>query len=147
MLGLVTNPGMHNRFIAVLLLASFANWSMPASLASSLQVPKLASAAAQSRAGHDHSCCPGVHSQLSLISVALVPASMPCGSQHPCCAKSAPENPPSLPTANTVTSPGFIGVLVAIEKESLRTRSSASPEALGRDAFEFYSVRSTVLRI
>ena len=138
---------MHNRFIAVLLLASFANWSMPASLASSLQVPKLASAAAQSRTGHDDSCCPGVHSQLSLISVALLPASMPCGSHHPCCAKSAPENPPSLPTANTVTSPGFSGVPVAIEKESLRTRSSASPEALGRDAFEFYSVRSTVLRI
>src|SRR5579864_7033624 len=137
---------MHTRFIAVLLLFTLANWSMPGSRASFLQVPKMASADAQPRAGHDHSCCPGIRSQLALISVALVPASMPCGSHHPCCAKSAPENPPSLPTANTVTSPDFSGVPVAIEKESLRT-ISASPEALRRDVFEFYSVRSTVLRI
>lgn len=138
---------MHIRFIAVLLLASLANWNMPTSLASSLHVPKLASAAAQPRAGHDHSCCPGTHSHLSLMFVALAPSSMPCGSHHPCCAKSAPENPPFLPAVNTVTSPGSSGVPVAVEKESLRIRSSAFPEASSRDAFEFYSVRSTVLRI
>src|SRR5580765_7879835 len=103
---------MKSRFIAALMLATLALCSAPAAWAapSSSDTDKTNQAA-----GQDHSCCPRGHSRfVPPVFVKPAPASMPCGDQHPCCAKQGPENSPSLPATTRLAEPGSDTVVVAI---------------------------------
>jgi hypothetical protein len=140
---------MKKRFIAGVVLASLALWSVPVAFASLLQP---ASSVEQkpvepSSSMHDHDCCPGVHSRLALPAAVIpYPAEVPC-EQHPCCAKQAPQSQPALPAASTRVRPGSEGVPVVISEQHRDGRTRAAIEATCDNPFQLYSVRSTVLRI
>src|SRR6266568_295718 len=136
---------MKKRFIAALVLTVLAVWSVPGALAASSS--SMAQKSGQQAGEQDHSCCPGVHSRfVPPLFVKPGPASMPCGEQHPCCAKQGPENPPSLPATTKLAAPGFGGVLTAIGDQH---RDDAMPVGTHPSAMTLlrsYSARSTVLR-
>jgi len=141
---------MKEKFIAAVVLASLALWSVPAAFASTLHPGSSISEkpAEQIASGRDHSCCPGFHSRIVLpLFVTPAPAEMPCGDQHPCCAKPAPQNSPALPAAGPTVRPGSEGAPVAIADQYGDGRARIAAEATGRNPFQPYSVRSTVLRI
>lgn len=133
---------MWNRTIAALVVVSLVGSSLPLALAASnVMPPSIASQAAK-----DHSCCPGMPAKIPIALGSLAPASMPCGGQHPCCAGQGQENPPSLPVMNRSMVSGLDGTSAAAEKETHPTPLTAAPG--GSDcALDFYSLRSTVLRI
>ena len=133
---------MWNRSIAVLVVVLLAGSSLPLALASSNAMPP----SIASHAANDHSCCPGMLAKIPIVLVNLTPLSMPCGGQHPCCAGRGHENPPSLPAVNRSTVSALDGTSAAAEKEVLPTQRSAAPGWSDR-TFDFYSLRSTVLRI
>lgn len=140
--------GMTKRFIAAAVLASLALWSVPASLASTQPGSSISEKPAEQIASaHDHSCCPGFHSRIVLpLFVAPAPAEMPCGEQHPCCAKQTPQNLPALPAASPTVRPGSEGAPMAIAEQYRDGRTRITAEAAGSNPFQPYSLRSTVLR-
>jgi hypothetical protein len=141
---------MKRRLIVAIVLASLGVWSVPVTLASPL--PSGSSTAKKpsqqsSASMHDHSCCPGIPSQF-VPPLFVTPAPvLPCGNQHPCCAKQGPENPPSLPAATASARPGseVMGATIANQHHDGRVRLAA--EVLGTNLFQSCSLRSTVLRI
>jgi len=135
---------MRNRFIAAVVVASLASWSGSTSLAATLE----AWSTPISHAAPHHSCCPDGHKQLvPAIFFAITPATAPCGNQHPCCVKPVPESSPLLPTANRSTPPGSGGASEIMAEQNLSEKKAPVLQPLGRDTYDFYSVRSTVLRI
>jgi len=140
---------MSRRLIAAAVLASLLGWSVPLAQAWSWLDARMAQKAApsSSSAAHDHSCCPGVHPQLvPPIFVKPAPADMPC-SQHPCCAKQAPDNPASLPAVTRILRSQSEGLPVAFPGEGSRDRAMIPAGTLESDPFQAYFVRSMVLRI
>src|SRR6266567_1311464 len=104
---------MKNRFIAALMLACLAMWSVPGAVAASSS--STAQKSGQPVSERNHSCCPSVHSRfVPPLFVKPGPASMPCGEQHPCCARQGPENLPSLPATTRLAGRGSDGVLTTI---------------------------------
>ena len=80
---------MKTRFIAAALML-ISLWGLSAPLV-------LAATTKQTAASRMHACCPGGHTAFSLpMFVSPGPATMPCGDQHPCCAKQAPAKPALL---------------------------------------------------
>jgi hypothetical protein len=133
---------MKSRFIAALMLAMLALGSVPRAWAASSSATQ-----AKSAAGHDHSCCPKVHSRfVPPVFVKPGPASMPCGDQHPCCAKQGPENPPSLPATTRLAAPGSDGMVVAIADQLRDEATLVAMLASDKNPLRSYSARSTVLR-
>ena len=133
---------MKSRFIAALMLATLALWERAAGMGGFLLCY-----AGEEAAGHDHSCCPKVHSRfVPPVFVKPGPASMPCGDQHPCCAKPGPENPPSLPATTRLAAPGSDGMVVAIADQLRDEATLVAMLASDRNPLRSYSARSTVLR-
>ena len=138
---------MKKKFIAAVVLASLALWSVPLALASSPQMSAAQKASPAAPAKHDHSCCPGVHSQFVRPLLAVPsPAEIPC-EQHPCCVRPAPQNSAALPAAKTTIRPGSDGVPVAISDQHRDEQSRPVAESAGNKLFDCYFLRSTVLRI
>jgi len=140
---------MKKRFIAAVVLASLTLWGVPAAFASTLQPGSSISEkpAEQIASAHDHSCCPGFHSRIVLPPfVTPAPAEMPCGEQHPCCAKPAPQNSPALPSASPTVRPGSEGAPMAVAYQYRDGRTRIAAGAAGNNPFQQYSVQSTVLR-
>lgn len=138
---------MSKKVLAAALLASMLSWSMHPLLPSSLLFSPHAPRRAETTSAHQHSCCPGAHTQVaSFLMAPLPPASMPCGDRHPCCMQQGSDNAPALPAANT-GAPLVEHLPLAIGEFDLRPGSVARVTAAGPNAFEFYSPRNTVLRI
>ena len=137
---------MRKRVIAVVVLVALALGTVPLAFSSSARpVPATVQKSAESGSeAQDHSCCPGIHSRFVVPVVMPSPAEVPC-EQHPCCAKQAPQHQPALPAVRTTTRPGSEGVPVTVVHHDYHGTNSAS-EVIGKNPFEFYSVRSTVLR-
>jgi len=136
---------MKKRWIAAFVLGSLFWSSVPVAMAFSQPVAVEPAVRHASPATQDHSCCPGIHFTLP-PRLFLIPAqpSVPCGEEHPCCARPEHENPASLPATATNAHP-FVEISAVVPDSFLRTvaatisrfRVTASPP------FE----RSTVLRI
>lgn len=100
---------------------------------------------------HKHSCCPNAQERfvpLMLVPLIVTPVStMPCGEQHPCCAKQTPENPPALPIATSTQRPNPSGAPTAIADQNQGSRARIPVEVAGTNPFQAYSGRITILRI
>src|SRR5580765_5923692 len=69
---------------------------------------------------HDHSCCPGPHPRISpSLFLAINSPAMPCGEQHPCCARRAPSNPSTMPIETKVVRPAAERVLAIVAERPL----------------------------
>lgn len=137
---------MKQRMIAVLLLASLSLASVPALWASAYVVTVATTSHRTAASAHDHSCCPG-HRRISipiLLSVASGP--MPCGNNHPCCAKPAPENPASLPASGKSAQPDS-QIDSAVQDDSPGGSPQADVMAPDKSPFRLSLFHSTVLRI
>jgi len=134
---------MLKRVLVTLILASMVCGLVPPAWTSSL-----AAMAVPGHARHGHSCCPAVSPGIDLAGWAQpVLAKLPCGGTLPCCVQPLPQNSPSLPAASRVLRPDSRGIPLAIEHNPLPgVRWALATGVLGRSAFDFYSVRSTVLR-
>lgn len=140
--------GMRTRFIAVLLLASLLCWSCPIAVGSSSSVQPVAQGQSRHSAGmQDHSCCPGAHGKVALALVSPLAPSTPCNSEHPCCAKSGPDSPSSLPASARQSLPNSGKVPVAVADRGREKQIAILAESSGGDPFRFHSARNTVLRI
>jgi hypothetical protein len=140
--------GMRKRLPATLILVSLLCWSVLPALASpELGGPVTPKAdRSRSHSARNHSCCPGSHAQIALsIFSTLPPANMPC-SDRPCCVRQGPENSPSLPALNRIFRPDSQQIYVGGGLRNLTARGRIQAEMSTRDAFDFNSVRSTVLR-
>lgn len=137
--------GMKTKFIGALLLALLAFGNTPLALATLLHSEPATKKLAISNP-HNHSCCPDAHMRFVPLMVTPV-STMPCGAQHPCCAKQAPENSPSLPVATSTQRPNPSGVPMAMADQNQRSRARISAESAGGNPFPAYSGRKTVLRI
>jgi hypothetical protein len=142
--------GMKKRIIGALVLASLSWWSVPTAFASvflihSAAIKKAASSPASK--AHNHDCCPGLHLRLEApLFVALTPPAMPCGDEHPCCAKHAPDHSFSLPAVNRMTRPGPDSFATGVAQNDAARSGVTSPSS-GRDVALTFFARSTVLRI
>jgi len=99
---------MFRKFIAAVVLAVLCCWSIPVARASVLQSDDSTAQkpVSHSSSGHDHSCCPSLRSRIAAsVFVTIAPAKMPCGKHHPCCARQAPDSPPSLPAISRMPRP------------------------------------------
>lgn len=141
--------GMRNRVVAMLVLTSLTWASIPAILTPAVQPLAVAAQRPAGRhvSGHDHSCCPAIHSQEAMLAlVRLAPAAMPCGDQHPCCARQGSDNLPALPAKASTRRLGTAELTAALPghcANSIPVAPAPSPNFL----VSSYSVRSTVLRI
>lgn len=130
---------MTKRIIAALMLASLLSGSAPLALAA---------VAGDSARGHHsstriHSCCPGTHQKMV---TSFTAAAMPCGNEHPCCAKHAPENPSSLPAVNRLPRPS-IEVIVSRTTTGLEGGHARVVRRTARVVANLGLLRKTVLRI
>lgn len=91
---------MKSKIIAAVMLVSLCAGIAPVALAlPHADLPQMVQPTGATN--HDHSCCPGLHTLIvtEQFVTAARPA-MPCGENHPCCAKRAPGSPASLPAVN-----------------------------------------------
>ena len=136
--------GMKKRIIGVLVLASLSWWSMPA-FGSVFSIHSATAGKSASSAHKPHDCCPGVHFKLEApLFVELTPPAMPCGDEHPCCTKHAPDRSFPLPAVNRMTRlpDSFAGIA-----QNDAARSGVTSPSSGQDFVLTYFARSTVLRI
>ncbi|HET7893462.1 MAG TPA: hypothetical protein VFL34_18180 [Candidatus Sulfotelmatobacter sp.] len=137
---------MKTKLMGALLLALLAFGNTPLALATPLLQPEPTTKKRAISNPYHHSCCPDA--PMRFVPLMVTPVStMPCGAQHPCCAKRAPENPPSLPVATSAQRPDPSGVLTAMADQNQRSRARISAESTGGNPFPAYSGRNTVLRI
>lgn len=141
---------MKQKLIAACGLASLiwcsigAVWALPVRSSPEMSPTSSLGAAAEK---HTHSCCPGGHSWFRPpLSVTIEAASMPCGKEHPCCAKQRPQNPLSLPATTRVSRPDAepFAVLTDLYSDGARTLPTGS---FATESFHHFCLRSTVLRI
>ncbi|HEX4785634.1 MAG TPA: hypothetical protein VH350_14930 [Candidatus Sulfotelmatobacter sp.] len=139
---------MTKKLIGALLLALLALGNTPLALATPLLQSGLGTRTGQQASSnpHNHSCCPDAPARFALLIVTPV-STMPCGEQHPCCAKQVPENPPALPIATSTQKPNPSGVPMAMADQTQGSRAPISAESAGSNPFHAYSGRNTVLRI
>jgi hypothetical protein len=143
--------GMKNRLIAAVVVALLSWQSVGAVVASPLRpgISTTGTAANQTPSRvHGHSCCPHIQIRFAPpLFVMPAPAAMPCGEQHPCCARQGHENPQSLPAASTSSRPDGNGVSIPIADQRRDNRTRTAAEVEGSNPFQSYCTRSTVLRI
>src|SRR5581483_11465043 len=138
---------MEKRLIAAMMLLSL--WCGAASSAFGLLTMSHVMPRAANQTSAGHRCCPGLHwMNPELTQIAATVPAMPCGDEHPCCAKRAPESPASLPAATEGSRHGVLELAAEITLPALRLRNdrptSNTPNDLPLPA---YFSRSTVLRI
>src|ERR1700719_4264452 len=140
--------GMIQRSIASLVLATLCWLSVPFAFGS-LEMPSAQGFRRETATAtaNDHSCCPGSQPGISpILFLAINSAAMPCGEQHPCCARRTPSNPSTMPVETKVIPP--------VPERGLALITDAPSSGGGRKvettAGSFLSPpfeRSTVLRI
>lgn len=89
---------MRKQATTALLMLALASWGT--SLAQAAERTH-ANAVAKTKtiAWRSHDCCAHQAVFLATLALPLQPAGMPCGSEHPCCVRPAPQNVPNLPSA------------------------------------------------
>jgi len=127
---------MRTRFIAAALLL-ISLWGLTAPLV-------LAAGARQTAASRTHACCPSGHFALGLPFFLSQTPAMPCGGQHPCCAKQAPAKP-ALLALNQENQPGPESTPVSTIDGAPNDRTVIAQSAASISPSLF--LRSTVLRI
>lgn len=135
---------MIQRSIASVVLATLCWLSVPVAFVS-IEVPS--PQGFRRDTANDHSCCPGSHPRISpILFLANNSPAMPCGGQHPCCAKQAPSNPSTMPVETKVSRHAPERVLAIVTDAP----SSGRNRIIGISATCFLAppaARSTVLRI
>jgi hypothetical protein len=135
---------MIQRSIASVVLATLCWLSVPGAFGS-LEVPS--AQGSRRETANDHSCCPRSQPRISpILFLAINSTAMPCGEQHPCCARRTPSNPSTMPVETKVIPPVPERVLALITD----TPSSGGGRSVETAAISFLSPpfeRSTVLRI
>ena len=141
---------MKKRVIAVVMLASLWCGAASGAFAFSMLRSNAQEAGEPSPSSpHKHSCCPGVHPPLTLalFETSTAPA-MPCGNEHPCCAKRAPQSPASRPAVYGSPRPGGLEMAVSGAEVVADSRVNIGSRGVGDESFlPSYFARSTVLRI
>jgi len=139
---------MKTRIIAAVVLASLVCSTVPAAAAAKTPDSAHSDQSLDHSPSPDHSCCPGLHSPLTLPTlVALMPVSEePCGDRHPCCARQAPENPSALTSATRIERPEGQTQFASIDEEAVSSGASFLAKTSDKQSFPPYIVRSTVLR-
>lgn len=139
---------MRKRIFAALVAASMICWSMAPLVASSwtMRTASQRAGTESSSPAHQHSCCPGIQSSPVLLAT-LPPMTMPCGDRHPCCVQQGPENSPALPAVKNSARPDLRHLPAASGDPDLGAPHENSNLSAARHTFQFYSDRSTVLRI
>jgi hypothetical protein len=135
---------MIQKSIAAVVLATLCWLSVPVAFGSLEMLP---AQRFQRDAANDHSCCPGSQPRISpILFLAVNSTAMPCGEQHPCCARRTPSNPSTMPVETKVMPPVPERVLAFIAN----TPSSGGGRNVETAAGSFLSPpfeRSTVRRI
>lgn len=128
---------MRTRFIAAALML-ISLWGLSAPVV-------LAATTGQTAASRTHACCPGGHTAFSLsMFVTPGPPTMPCGEQHPCCAKQAPAKP-ALTAMNQENRPALESTRLSASDGAPNDRTDAAVTSAGLSPALF--LHSTVLRI
>jgi hypothetical protein len=137
---------MIKKSIAALVLVTLGWLSVPVAVGSPT-TGAMHSAHRNASPGQDHSCCPGPRSRMvPVLSVVASFPAMPCGEQHPCCAKQRPASPSSTPVESKVIRPAVERMLANVAGKVSESRSrlvEVSPICFLAPPFE----RSAVLRI
>lgn len=96
---------MIQRSIAAFMLATLGWLSVPAALGSPA-LRAMHSVHRNASAAQNHSCCPRPAGRVTrvLLVAGSFPA-MPCGPQHPCCARQRPGSPSNMPVEAKVVRP------------------------------------------
>ena len=136
---------MKKRWIAAFVLGSLFWSSVPFAMALSQPAAAEETFRHASPAKQDHSCCPGTHFALP-PRLFLIPAQpkVPCGEEHPCCARPEHENPASLPATAKNAHP-FVEISAALLDSPLRPVAAAISRVRVFSSPPF--AHSTVLRI
>jgi hypothetical protein len=114
---------MIRKSISAVVLASICWLSIPVAFGAQQTRPMDLVRVANSRAA-DHSCCPGLHPQTApVVLVAIYSPVMPCGEQHPCCARRAPLQPTNAPAEGKVLRPAAVRILIISSEEPARAGS------------------------
>ena len=136
---------MIRRSIAALIVAIFCCLNAPVAFASPL-MSAIHVAESDANAPHEHGCCPQPDHRLApaLFLTSYFPT-MPCGGQHPCCARGIPSSPTTLPVETKVVKPGAQQTFVRLAGEIFPTQfRRAETFAIGLLALPIE--RRTVLR-
>lgn len=97
-----SSGGMVQRSIAAVVLATLCWLSVPVAFGS-FETVAVHRVQHDASPAHDQSCCPGSHPRISPAQfLAINSPAMPCGEQHPCCARQAPSNPSTMPVETKV---------------------------------------------
>jgi len=143
---------MFRRFMIALVMFSLALLSGPGALTSLslLHFSNAAKTKSQETAetAQNHDCCP--KADRSFVSPSLPgiqPSAMPCGEQHPCCAKQVPQESPALPVALQGQRSDSSNSPVVMADHIRDPQNGTFTKAYGTAALPLYSTRSTVLRI
>ena len=135
---------MLHRFIAVFVLGTLCWLSMPVAFGST-PIATMHSAQSKASAEKSHSCCPGFHPRVvPALLVAMNSSDMPCGTQHPCCAKQRPVNPSTLPVVTEQVRPAQRISAITVDRLSPGDSQLVAPLTVGFVSPPFE--RSTVLR-
>jgi hypothetical protein len=112
---------MFRRLIAGTVLVLLCCWSVPVARASVRPADDLAAQKPHSSIRHNHSCCPNMRTRFEpSVVVTLAPSKMPCGDQHPCCARQVPDSPPLLSAISRMPRPDSGGLLMALPDQGCR---------------------------
>jgi len=96
---------MIRKSIAAFVLVMLCWLSAPIAFGS-LAAAALHSARRSPSRAQDHSCCPRSRGKVApVLFVAMSFTAMPCGAQHPCCAKQKPGSPSIIPVETRVVRP------------------------------------------
>lgn len=135
---------MLKRVITGVVLAALASWSAP--LVFAVHADAARAGQESSKAAQHHSCCPRFHSPFIVPEVLPQPLpQMPCGDQHPCCARQAPENSSVLPASSRppLLDPDQSSNIV---RQSLNSMNGVAAECRA-EFIPSYLALNTVLRI
>jgi hypothetical protein len=140
---------MKKRLMAVVMLASLwcgaASGAFAALAMYRFSTPQPSQPSPSS--AHKHSCCPGLHLLFTpALFVSSTAPAMPC-SEHPCCAKRAPESPASLPALNGALRLGTLALVSQVADPNSDRLANRAIRNLERNFLPSYFTRSTVLRI
>jgi len=133
---------MRTRIVTALLLFTLSGWTQ-AFASDETSTTTKPQAITRARA---HDCCPSLHRFFLPLVVPSVPAGLPCGDSHPCCASREPNNPPTLTATSRVGRPDS-RIAAFDEIETVAGRCFALAGVCSDATTRSYSKLSTVLRI
>ncbi len=139
---------LKKRIIAVVMLISLWCGTAAGAFASMVMMTR-AHAAGDRSSSNSHSCCPRVHPLVSpALFVAVAGPVMPCGDEHPCCAKRTPQSPAIVPEVNESDRPAPERIAVRPAAPGNEIHGDKAVHPFRMDLFlPSRSAQSTVLRI